>query len=158
MSLDRAKEHLKKKGFEDRIIITEHSSATVELAAEALGCEPDMICKTLSFLQGDRPVLILVSGLARIDNRKYKDRFSCKAKMIPAEDVEPLIGHSIGGVCPFGINEGVEVYLDNSLKRHAVVYPAAGIDHSGVRLSIEDLEKASGYTEWIDVTKTVEDI
>ena len=156
MSLDRAREHLKNKGYEDRIIITEHSSATVSEAATALGCEPDMICKTLSFLQGEQPVLILVSGLARIDNRKYKDRFSCKAKMIPAEDVEPLIGHSIGGVCPFGINEGVVVYLDNSLKRHDIVYPAAGLDHSGVRLSIEDLEKTSGYKEWIDVCKVVE--
>ena len=109
MSLERAKEHLRKTGFEDRIIIPERSSATVAEAAEALGCEPGMIAKTLSFLIDDKPILILVEGMARIDNKKYRTRFGAKAKMIPADLVETLIGHDIGGVCPFGINEGVTV-------------------------------------------------
>ena len=153
MSLQRAEEYLKKKGYADRIIIPEQSSATVEEAAAALGCEAGMIAKTLSFLQGEQPVLILAEGTARIDNSKYNARFGCKAKMIPADKVEELIGHDIGGVCPFGINEGVPVYLDESLKRHEVVYPAAGTNHSAVRLSIADLEDCSGYTDWIDVCK-----
>ena len=153
MALERAKEYLRNKGFEDRIIIPEHTSATVAEAAEALGCEPGMIAKTLSFLQGEQPVLILAEGMARIDNKKYKSYFGCKAKMIPADMVEPLIGHDIGGVCPFGVNDGVLVYLDVSLKMHETVYPAAGTDHSAVRLSIEDLERACDYAEWIDVCK-----
>ena len=133
--------------------MTEHSSATVSAAAEAIGCEPAMIAKTLSFLQGENPVLILADGLAWIDNHKYKERFGCKAKMIPAEMVEPLIGHDIGEVRPFGINEGVAVYLDESLKRHEIVYPAVGSDHSGVKLTIKELERCSGYTDWVDVCK-----
>ena len=153
MSLERAKNYLRERGLEDRIIIPEHSSATVAEAAEALGCEPGMIAKTLSFLQGGAPVLILAEGMARIDNAKYRARFSCKAKMIPAEDVEPLIGHSVGGVCPFGVNENVRVYLDESLKRHGTVYPAAGTDHSAVRLSIADLEHACPNAEWVDVCR-----
>ena len=115
--------------------------------------EAARIAKTLSFLQEDRPVLILAEGTARIDNKKYRHRFGCKAKMIPPYMVEELIGHSVGGVCPFGINEGVTVYLDESLKLHETVYPAAGSDHSAVRLSIADLEDCSGYTEWVDVCK-----
>ena len=157
MSLERAKEHLRKTGFEDRIIIPEHSSATVAEAAEALGCEPGMIAKTLSFLVDDQPILILVEGMAHIDNKKYKTRFGAKAKMIPAESVETLIGHDIGGVCPFGINDGVTVYLDESLKQHSIVYPAAGTDHSAVRLSIADLEKCSGFSEWVDVCKSLKE-
>ncbi len=153
MSLERAAAYLKEKGLEDRIIIPEHSSATVAEAAEALGCEPGMIAKTLSFLQGDRPVLILAEGTARIDNAKYKARFQKKAKMIPFDEVEALIGHSVGGVCPFGVNEGVTVYLDESLRLHDTVYPAAGTDHSAVRLSIADLERACPDAEWIDVCK-----
>nr|WP_318659188.1 YbaK/EbsC family protein [uncultured Treponema sp.] len=151
MSLEKAQNHLKKFGFENKIIIPEHSSATVAEAAQALGCEAGMIAKTLSFLQDEKPVLILVEGMARIDNKKYKARFGCKAKMIGADSVELLIGHDIGGVCPFGINEGVTVYLDESLKKHPVVYPAAGTDHSAVKLTIEELEKCSGFSEWIDV-------
>ena len=153
MSLERAKAYLREKGFEDRIIIPEHSSATVTEAAEALGCEPGMIAKTLSFLQGEQPVLILAEGTARIDNAKYKARFRKKAKMIPADQVEALIGHSVGGVCPFGVNDGVTVCLDESLKLHDTVYPAAGTDHSAVRLSIADLERACPDAEWIDVCK-----
>jgi prolyl-tRNA editing enzyme YbaK/EbsC (Cys-tRNA(Pro) deacylase) len=126
MSLEKARKYLDEKGYGDRVIMPEHSSATVEEAAQALGCKPGMIAKTLSFLQGEQPVLILAEGMARIDNKKYKGRFGCKAKMIPADQVEALIGHDIGGVCPFGINEGVQVYLDESLKQHEIVYPAAG--------------------------------
>ncbi|MBO4472151.1 MAG: YbaK/EbsC family protein [Clostridia bacterium] len=158
MAFDKAKAYLEGFGLADRIIVTEHSSATVAEAAEAIGCEAAMIAKTLSFLQGETPVLILADGLARIDNRKYKDRFGCKAKMIPADQVGPLTGHEIGGVCPFGINEGVRVYLDESLRKHEIVYPAVGTDHSGVRLTIPELEKCSGYTEWVDVCKQPETI
>lgn len=153
MAFEKAKAYLEGFGFGDRIIVTEHSSATVAEAAEAIGCEAAMIAKTLSFLQEEEPVLILADGTARIDNRKYKDRFGCKARMIPAEQVGPLVGHEIGGVCPFGVNEGVKVYLDESLRRHGTVYPAVGNDHSGVKLTIPELEKCSGYIEWVDVCK-----
>ena len=153
MSLERATEYLKNKGLSDHIIIPEHSSATVTEAAEALGCAPGMIAKTLSFLQGDRPVLILAEGAARIDNAKYKALFHCKAKMIPTDAVKPLIGHSVGGVCPFGVNENVAVYLDESLKLHKTVYPAAGTDHSAVRLTIAELERACPDAVWIDVCR-----
>ena len=156
MSLEKARKYLDEKGFKDRIIIPEHSSATVAEAAEALGCEPGMIAKTLSFLVNDRAILILAEGMARIDNKKYKARFGCKAKMIPADQVEALVGHDIGGVCPFGINDGVTVYLDESLKLHETVYPAAGTDHSAVRLSIAELEQCFGYPEWTDVCKSAE--
>jgi prolyl-tRNA editing enzyme YbaK/EbsC (Cys-tRNA(Pro) deacylase) len=153
MSLERAMSYLREKGLEDHIIIPEHSSATVAEAAEALGCEPGMIAKTLSFLQGETPVLILAEGTARIDNAKYKARFSRKAKMIPSDQVESLIGHSVGGVCPFGVNENVIVYLDESLKLHETVYPAAGTDHSAVRLTIAELERACPGAEWVDVCR-----
>ena len=157
MSLDRAKAYLAGRGLAHHIIIPEHSSATVEAAAEALGCEPGMIAKTLSFLQEDRPVLILAEGMARVDNKKYKARFGCKARMIPGDRVEALIGHDVGGVCPFGVNEGVTVYLDVSLKRHQVVYPAAGTDHSAVRLTIEELERSCDHAGWVDVCKFPEE-
>ena len=156
MAFDRAKAYLDSFGLADRIIVTEHSSATVAEAAEAIGCEEAMIAKTLSFLQDGKPVLILADGLARIDNRKYKDRFGCTAKMIPADQVGPLVGHEIGGVCPFGVNDGVTVYLDESLRKHETVYPAVGTDHSGVKLSIAELERCSGFTDWVDVCKQPE--
>ena len=153
MAFDKAKTYLESFGLADRIIVTEHSSATVSEAAEAIGCEPAMIAKTLSFLQDDTPVLILADGLARIDNRKYKERFHCKARMIPAELVETLIGHDIGGVCPFGIHQDVRVYLDESLRKHEIVYPAVGTDHSGVKLTIPELETCCSGAEWVDVCK-----
>ena len=156
MAFEKAKAYLEQFSLADRIIVTERSSATVAEAAEAIGCEEAMIAKTLSFLQNDKPVLILADGLARIDNWKYKDRFGCKAKMIPADRVEPLIGHDIGGVCPFGVNSGVAVYLDESLRKHEIVYPAVGTDHSGVRLTIPELERCSGYPQWVDVCKQPE--
>lgn len=156
MALEQAKKYLTEKGYADRIIELEESSATVQLAAEALGVEPGMIAKTMSFLQGEQPVLILTEGTARIDNRKYKDTFHIKAKMIPFEEVEESIGHAPGGVCPFGVKEGIKVYLDESLKRFDTVYPAAGNDHSAVRLTIEDLENAVDSEGWIDVCKEIE--
>ena len=156
MSLEKAKKYLEEKGYADHIIELEESSATVQLAAEALGVEPGMIAKTMSFLQGEQPVLILTEGTARIDNRKYKDTFHIKAKMIPFEEVEEIIGHAPGGVCPFGVKEGIKVYLDESLKRFDTVYPAAGNDHSAVKLSIAELEQVAGTDEWVDVCKEPE--
>ena len=153
MSFERAKKYLEEKGYADRITIPEHSSATVTAAAEAIGVEPDMIAKTLSFLQGDKAVLVLASGLAKVDNKKYRDQFGCKSKMIPADLVEELVGHDVGGVCPFGINPGIPVFLDVSLKKHDVVYPAAGSDHSAVRLTLKELEECSGCEGWVDVCK-----
>ena len=157
MAFEKARAYLETKGLANRIIITEQSSATVAEAAEAIGCKPEMIAKTLSFMIGECPVLILTDGVARIDNRKFKNTFGCKARMIPPELVDRLVGHEIGGVCPFGVNSGVTVYLDESLKNHTVVYPAAGNDHSGVQLSIAELEACSGYKEWINVSRDLEE-
>ncbi len=154
MSIEKARACLRKMGYEDRIIETRESSATVELAAEALGCKPAEIAKTLSLLQQDQPVLLLTEGDARIDNRKYKDTFHTKARMIPPDEVEACIGHAPGGVCPFGINPGVRVYLDESLRKFQYVYPAAGNDHSGVRLTVAELEEIIGNASWVDVCKT----
>ena len=140
MSLEKAKAYLAEKGYADHVIELEDSSATVQLAAQALGVEPGMIAKTMSFLIGEEAILILTEGTARVDNRKYKDTFHMKAKMIPFEEVEKWIGHAPGGVCPFGIKEGVKVYLDESLKQFDTVYPAAGNDHSAVKLTIAELE------------------
>ena len=156
MSLKKAEAYLEEKGFLDHVIELKESTATVALAAEALGVEPGMIAKTMSFLQGDKPVLILTEGTARVDNRKYKDTFHVKAKMSPFDQVEEAIGHAPGGVCPFGINEGIEVYLDESLKRFDTVYPAAGDDHSAVKLTIPELEQAAEAFGWVDVCKEPE--
>ena len=153
MSMDKARAHLAKHGFEDRIIELEQSSATVALAAEALGCEPDHIAKTLSFAKDDGAILILAAGMARIDNAKFKACFGMKAKMLPAERVEEIIGHAVGGVCPFGVNEDVEIYLDESMKRFETVYPAAGTPASAVHLSLAELERASEALGWVNVTK-----
>ena len=153
MSIDKARVHLAKVGLADRIIELEDSSATVALAAQALGCDPDHIAKTLSFENGEGAVLILAAGMARIDNPKFKAQFGMKAKMLPAEKVESIIGHSVGGVCPFGVNEGIEVYLDASLQKYEIVYPAAGNDHSGVRLTVDELFAASGALGFVDVCK-----
>ena len=157
MSMEKARKHLREKGYEDRIIETEKSSATVQLAAEALGTSPGEIAKTLSFLVGDEAVLIIVEGLGRVDNRKFKDTFHTKAKMIPGDMVEELVGHAPGGVCPFGVNKDVKIYLDESLKRHEYVYPAAGNDFSGVRLSLEELLFCSDALGWVDVCKPYEE-
>lgn len=153
MSIERARAHLAKYGLEDRIRELTVSSATVALAAKALGCEPARIAKTLSFENGEGAILILAAGDARIDNAKFKHRFGMKAHMLSAERVEPLIGHGVGGVCPFGIHEGIPVYLDESLKRFDIVYPAAGTAASAVMLTLSELERASEADGWVDVTK-----
>ena len=153
MSLEKAERYLEHKGMLDRVIRLKESTATVAEAAEALGVEPGMIAKTMSFLQDGQAVLILTEGTARIYNRKYKDAFHMKAKMIPFEEVEQWIGHVPGGVCPFGIRDGVEVYLDESLRQFETVYPAAGDDHSAVRLSVDELEQIAGAKGWVDVCK-----
>lgn len=153
MSIQKAREHLRKMGLEDRIMEFEQSSATVELAAQAIGCEPARIAKTLSFYAEDRVALVVFAGDARTDNRKFKDTFHTKAKMLRADDAEPLIGHGVGGVCPFGVNEGCDVYMDESLRRFDVVYPAAGNAASAVRLTLEELERACAPCSWVDVSK-----
>ena len=153
MSIERARAHLAKYGLEDRIRELTVSSATVALAAEALGCEPARIAKTLSFENGEGAILVIAAGDARIDNAKFKHRFGMKAHMLSAERVEPLIGHGVGGVCPFGIHEGIPVYLDESLKRFDIVYPAAGTAASAVMLTLPELERASEADGWVDVTK-----
>lgn len=153
MALDKACEYLEKKGYGDRVILLEDSTATVAEAAQALGVEPGMIAKTLSFLVDDEPILILVEGTARIDNKKFKETFHTKAKMIPSDEVESRIGHAVGGVCPFGIHDGIKVYLDESLKQFETVYPAAGNEHSGVKLTIPELVDVSGAVGWVDVAR-----
>jgi prolyl-tRNA editing enzyme YbaK/EbsC (Cys-tRNA(Pro) deacylase) len=153
MSVEKAKKYLKDKGYLDRVIEPDVSTATVELAAAAIGVEPGRICKSLSFIIDDRPILILAEGMARVDNRKYKEEFGKKAKMIPREQVEELIGHEAGGVCPFGVNDCCDVYLDESLRRFDIVYPAAGNAASAVRLTLEELERACEPCTWVDVAK-----
>ena len=153
MSFEKAKTYLTDKGYGDRVIETEESSATVQEAADALGVEPARIAKTLSFVTPAGPILILAEGTARVDNRKYKDTFFTKAKMIPFEEVEPLTGHAPGGVCPFGINDGVLVYLDESLRKFDGVYPAAGNGKSAVRLTVEELYEVSNAEGWVNVCK-----
>lgn len=153
MAIEKVKEYFAQCGIADRVQEFEVSSATVELAAQALNCEPCRIAKTLSFMVDGHAILIVAAGDAKIDNPKYKAQFGTKAKMLTPDEAETLIGHAIGGVCPFGINEGVTVYLDNSLKRFETVFPACGSSNSAIELSIEELERYSGYTAWIDVCK-----
>ena len=153
MANEKVREFFKNCGIEDRILEFEVSSATVELAAAALGCEGKRIAKTLSFMVGENPILIVAAGDARIANPKYKAQFGTKAAMLAFEDAEKLIGHAVGGVCPFAVNEGVLVYLDKSLKRFETVFPACGSSNSAIELSIPELEKYSGFKEWIDVCK-----
>lgn len=153
MSIDKVKEYFRNFGMEDQILEFDVSSATVELAAQAVGCEPARICKSLSFKIDERTILILTAGDAKVDNKKYKAFFSAKAKMLAPDEVIERIGHAIGGVCPFAVNEGVEVYLDESMKRFDYVYPAAGSSNSAIKLTLPELEKYSGYKEWVDVCK-----
>lgn len=153
MSLERAKEYLSKYGLEDRIMEFLVSSATVEEAAKALNCKEKDIIKTLSFIVNDKPILIAVSGNMKIDNKKFKEEFHIKAKMIPFDDVERLTGHAVGGVCPFGVNDDVDIYLDESLKKLDVVYPASGSSNSAARLTVDELEKVTDYVKWVDVCK-----
>jgi len=153
MAIEKAKEYFNQFGMAGRVQEFTVSSATVELAAQALNCEPCRIAKTLSFLVDGHAILIVAAGDAKIDNPKYKAQFGTKAKMLTPDEVETLIGHAVGGVCPFGINDGVTVYLDESLKRFDTVFPACGSSNSAIELSIEELEKYSGYQSWVDVCK-----
>jgi len=155
MSLEKAKQHLAKLKLENKIIEFTVSSATVKEAAQALKCKEERIAKTLSFIVNDEPILIVVAGDQKIDNAKFKQEFHVKAKMIPFEDVETIIGHEVGGVCPFGINDNVTIYLDVSLKRFDTIYPACGSHNSAVKLTIEELEKACENKKWIDVCKNI---
>ncbi len=153
MAIEKVKAYFKKHGMEERIQEFDVSSATVELAAIALHCEPQRIAKTLSFMVDGHAVLVVAAGDAKIDNPKYKAQFGTKAKMLSPEEAEMLVGHAVGGVCPFAVNEGVDVYLDISLKRFETVFPACGSSNSAIELTIPELEKYSGYEEWVDICK-----
>ncbi len=154
MSLEKARTHLEKFGLAaDRIREFDVSSATVELAAAAVGVEPARIAKTLSFMVGETPTLVVFAGDARVNNQAFKATFHTKARMLSAEQAAELVGHAVGGVCPFGVNPGVEVYLDESLRRFETVWPAAGSSNSAVELSCDELERVSGSLGWIDVGK-----
>ena len=153
MAIEKVKAYFAQFGISDRVREFEASSATVELAAKALNCEPCRIAKTLSFMVNGKAILIVAAGDVKIDNPKYKAQFGTKARMLKPEEVVGLIGHTIGGVCPFGINEDVAVYLDKSLQRFETVFPACGSSNSAIELSIPELEKYSDYVEWIDVCK-----
>ena len=153
MAVEKVKEYFRQYGMENRVREFEVSSATVELAAEALHCEPCRIAKTLSFIADGHPILIVTAGDAKIDNPKYKAQFGTKAKMLSSDETQTIIGHAVGGVCPFAVNDGVVIYLDISLKRFQTVFPACGSSNSAIELTIEELEKYSSYAAWIDVCK-----
>lgn len=153
MAIEKVREYFAGFGIADRILEFDTSSATVELAAQALGCEPCRIAKTLSFMLEDSAILIVAAGDAKIDNTKYKARFGKKAKMLTPDEVVQLVGHAVGGVCPFAVNPGVTVYLDESLKRFDTVFPACGSSNSAIELSIPELEKYSVLSGWVDVCK-----
>ena len=157
MAIDKVKEYFKPYHMDQQILEFDVSSATVELAAEALHCEGKRIAKTMSFLVGDQPILIVNAGDTKIDNAKYRHFFGTKAKMIPGDEVENIIGHAIGGVCPFAVNKNVKIYLDISLKRFETVYPAAGSSNSAIALTIPELEKYSNFLQWVDVCKGWQD-
>lgn len=153
MAIERVREYFRNLNMEERIQEFEVSSATVELAAEALHCEPSRIAKTLSFMVNDHAILIVAAGDAKVDNAKFKAQFGTKAKMLGFDEVETYIGHAVGGVCPFAINEGIAVYLDESLKRFQSVFPACGSSNSAIELTIEELEKYANPKAWVDVCK-----
>lgn len=153
MAIEAVKRYFESWGMADRVREFDVSSATVELAAQALGCQPCRIAKTLSFLVDGQAVLIVAAGDAKIDNPKYKARFGTKAKMLSPGEVEELVGHAVGGVCPFAVNQGVEVYLDVSLRRFATVFPAAGSANSAVEFTCEELERYAQTDRWVDVCK-----
>lgn len=156
MAIEKVRAYFRSVGMEDRVMEFAVSSATVELAAQALSCEPCRIAKTLSFSVDGKPTLIVTAGDTKIDNPKYKAQFGTKAKMLSPDEALSLIGHAVGGVCPFAVNEGVTVYLDVSMKRFSTVFPACGSSNSAIEMTMEDLETHSGYTAWIDVCKIPE--
>ncbi|MFC9540866.1 YbaK/EbsC family protein [Lysinibacillus sp. NPDC056959] len=153
MAIEKVRKHLAQWNAEHNIQELNESSATVELAAQALGCEPERIAKSLSFLVNDGAILIVAAGDAKVDNAKYKAVFGTKAKMLGKDEVLEKIGHDVGGVCPFGVNEGVAIYLDESLKRFTTVFPACGSSNSAIELTISELEAYTPYQEWVDVCK-----
>ena len=153
MSIETVKNYFSKLGIESRIQEFDESSATVDLAAQALHCKPERIAKTLSFLVEDHPILIVTAGVVKIDNSKYKKQFGVKAKMLGLDQVEELIGHKVGGVCPFAVKENVTIYLDISLKRFETVFPACGSSNSAIELTIPELEQYAKCSNWIDVCK-----
>ena len=153
MSIEKVKAYFAGFGMEDRVLEFPVSSATVELAAKALNCQPGRIAKTLSFLVGDKPILVVAAGDARIDNSKYKVMFGTKAKMLTPEQAVVLIGHAVGGVCPFAVNAGVSVYLDISMQRFGTVFPACGSSNSAIELDMQQLERFSNAAQWVDVCK-----
>lgn len=153
MAIEKVRGFFRSQGIEDRVLEFETSSATVDLAAQAVGCEPERIAKTLSFHVGDRVALIVAAGDARIDNPKFKAQFATKAKMLKADEAEELIGHAVGGVCPFAVNDCCDVYLDESLRRFDMVYPACGSANSAIGLTPEELERYAAPAAWIDVCK-----
>ncbi len=153
MSIEKVRAYLAERGLGDRILEFDVSSATVELAAKAVGCEPAHIAKTLGFADGEGCLLVVAAGDAKVDNKAFKQEFGFKAKMLEHDKAEELIGHAVGGVCPFAVNPGVKVYLDESLRRFQTVYPAAGSSNSAVRLSLDELAAASGALKWVDVCK-----
>ena len=153
MSVERVKKYFEGTEMEGRVIELSESSATVDLAARALGTEPDRIAKSLSFLLDDKAIVIVVSGESRVDNKKFKKRFQKKAKMIPFDTVEYWTGFAPGGVCPFALKEGVDVYLDESLKKYDTVFPAAGSGSSAIEMTMDQLERLTGYREWVDVVR-----
>lgn len=154
MSIEKVKAYFKEYGMEERILEFDSSSATVELAAKAVGCEPERIAKTLSFWVDDTCILIVCAGDAKVDNQKYKAKFVKKAKMLGFDEAESVIGHAVGGVCPFAVNPGVKVYLDESLRRFETVYPAAGSSNSAICMTMDELEKYStNFVEWVDICK-----
>jgi len=153
MSIEKVRTYLTQYGLDSRVLEFETSSATVELAAAAAGCEPARIAKSLSFLVDGKAILVVTAGDAKVDNVKYKAQFGTKAKMLSPDQVVEMVGHAVGGVCPFAINEGVAVYLDNSLRRFESVFPACGSSNSAIELTIPELEKSSRYTQWVDVCK-----
>ena len=156
MSIERGRAYFRELGIEDRVMEFDVSSATVDLAAQALGVEGSRIAKTLSFKNGEGCMLILAAGDARIDNKKFKEKFHFKAKMLTADEVLEMVGHPVGGVCPFGINEGIDVYLDESMKRFETVFPAVGSGSSAIELNMDELFRYSKAIEWIDVCKLPE--
>lgn len=156
MSIDRVKAYFRELEIEDKVQELAESSATVELAAQALGVEPGRIAKTLSFMVDGSPILIVAAGDVKIDNAKYKKFFGAKAKMLTPDEAVTLIGHAVGGVCPFAVNDGVTVYLDESLKKFVTVFPACGSSNSAIELTMEELERYSLYKEWVDVCKLKE--
>ena len=156
MSIEKGRAYFRQFGMEDRVREFDVSSATVELAALALGVEGARIAKTLSFKKDDSCILILAAGDARIDNHKFKEKFHMKAKMLAPDEVLSIVGHPVGGVCPFGINDGIDVYLDESLKRFETVFPAVGRANSAIELDLDELYKYSNAIEWIDVCKLPE--